>query len=256
MEDPIIEFKNVTMSFRMLRRHYGFKATLLHPFQLMRDKAQTTEFRALDNVSLSIQKGEHVGIVGPNGCGKTTTLSLIGGIYKHFRGRIDVRGRVAMMLALGAGFNNQLSGRDNIILNGVLQGKTRKEMQSLVQDVVDFANIGDFIDAPLYQYSSGMLARVGFGIATAIRPDILLVDEVMAVGDTDFKKRCESRIQSLLNGGTTLVLVSHSQDDIQKYCQRVIQLDHGKIVGDSNSTEDNLESDDCRKVLKQYKKGI
>lgn len=256
MDDPIIEFRNVTMSFRVSRRHYGFKATLLHPFQLLRDKAHTAEFRALDDVSFSIRKGEHVGIVGPNGCGKTTTLSLIGGVYKRYRGQIDVRGRVAMMLALGAGFNSQLSGRDNIILNGVLQGMTRKEMLSLVQNVIDFADIGDFIDAPLYQYSSGMLARVGFGIATAIRPDILLVDEVMAVGDADFKKRCESRIRSLLDGGTTLVLVSHNPGDIQKYCRRVIRLDHGKIVGDSVSADGNPESADREQSLKQHKQGI
>lgn len=232
MSEPIIEFENVTMAFRRLRRHYGFKATLLHPFQKARDRAASAEFRALDGVSFSIRRGERVGIVGHNGCGKTTTLSLIGGVYRRYKGRIAVRGRVAMMLALGAGFNSQLSGRDNIILNGVLQGKTRREMQGLIQDVVDFADIGDFIDAPLYQYSSGMLARIGFGVATAIRPEILLVDEVMAVGDADFRKRCESRIQSLLDGGTTLVLVSHSPGDIRKYCNRVVRLDHGKIVYD------------------------
>lgn len=232
MSEPIIEFENVTMAFRRLRRHYGFKATLLHPFQKARDRVASAEFRALDDVSFSIRRGERVGIVGHNGCGKTTTLSLIGGVYRRYKGRIAVRGRVAMMLALGAGFNSQLSGRDNIILNGVLQGKTRREMQGLIQDVVDFADIGDFIDAPLYQYSSGMLARIGFGVATAIRPEILLVDEVMAVGDADFRKRCESRIQSLLDGGTTLVLVSHSPGDIRKYCNRVVRLDHGKIAYD------------------------
>ena len=232
MSEPIIEFENVTMAFRRLRRHYGFKATLLHPFQKARDRVASAEFRALDDVSFSIRRGERVGIVGHNGCGKTTTLSLIGGVYRRYKGRIAVRGRVAMMLALGAGFNSQLSERDNIILKGVLQGKTRREMQGLIQDVVDFADIGDFIDAPLYQYSSGMLARIGFGVATAIRPEILLVDEVMAVGDADFRKRCESRIQSLLDGGTTLVLVSHNPGDIRKYCNRVVRLDHGKIVYD------------------------
>lgn len=232
MDEPIIEFEHVTMAFRRLRRHYGFKATLLHPFQRARDLAATAEFRALDDVSFAIRRGERVGIVGHNGCGKTTTLSLIGGVYRRYRGRISVRGRVAMMLALGAGFNSQLSGRDNIILNGVLQGKTRTEMLALVQDVIDFADIGDFIDAPLYQYSSGMLARIGFGVATAIRPEILLVDEVMAVGDADFRAKCAARIQSLLDDGTTLILVSHSPGDIRKYCNRVIRLDHGKVVYD------------------------
>lgn len=232
MEGPIIEFKDVTMAFRRLRRHYGFKATLLHPFELAKGLSEAAEFKALDDVSFSIRRGERVGIVGHNGCGKTTTLSLIGGVYRRYRGTIDVRGRVAMMLALGAGFNSQLSGRDNIVLNGVLQGKTKDEMKALMQDVIDFADIGDFIDAPLYQYSSGMLARIGFGVATAIKPEILLVDEVMAVGDADFKKKCETRIQSLLASGTTLILVSHSPGDIRRYCQRVIRLDHGKVVYD------------------------
>lgn len=232
MDEPIIEFRNVTMAFRRLRRHYGLKATLLHPIQLARGLAEAAEFKALDDVSFAIRRGERVGIVGHNGCGKTTTLSLMGGVYRRYRGRVSVRGRVAMMLALGAGFNSQLSGRDNIILNGVLQGKTKAEMRALMSDVIDFADIGDFIDAPLYQYSSGMLARIGFGVATAIRPEILLVDEVMAVGDADFRKRCEARIQSLLASGTTLVLVSHSPSDIRKYCQRIIRLDHGKVVYD------------------------
>ena len=232
MDKPIIEFRNVTMAFRRLRRHYGLKATLLHPIQLARGLAEAAEFKALDDVSFAIRRGERVGIVGHNGCGKTTTLSLMGGVYRRYRGRVAVRGRVAMMLALGAGFNSQLSGRDNIILNGVLQGKTKAEMRALMPDVIDFADIGDFIDAPLYQYSSGMLARIGFGVATAIRPEILLVDEVMAVGDADFRKRCEALIQLLLASGTTLVLVSHSPSDIRKYCQRVIRLDHGKIVYD------------------------
>ncbi len=232
MAVPIVEFKDVTMSFRRLQRHYGLKATLLHPFQLAKGLKDMAEFNALDGVSFAIRRGERVGIVGHNGCGKTTLLSLMGGVYKRYKGIVSVRGRVAMMLALGAGFNSQLSGRDNIILNGVLQGKTRVEMHSLMSDVIDFADIGDFIDAPLYQYSSGMLARIGFGVATAIRPEILLVDEVMAVGDADFRKRCETRIQSLLAGGTTLVLVSHNPSDIKRYCQRIIRLDHGKVVYD------------------------
>ena len=137
-----------------------------------------------------------------------------------------------MMLALGAGFCNQLSGRENIILNGVLQGKTRKEMLALEEDIIDFAEIGEYIDAPVYQYSSGMMARLGFGIATAIEPEILLVDEVMAVGDANFAGKCEVRINKLLEGGTTLILVSHNPADIDKYCNRVVRIDHGQIVED------------------------
>ena len=137
-----------------------------------------------------------------------------------------------MMLALGAGFSKELSGRENIVLNGVLQGKTRREMAALMDDIIDFAGIGPFIDSPVYQYSSGMLARLGFGIATAIKPEILLVDEVMAVGDADFAAKCKQRITGLLAGGTTLILVSHSMAVIRAYCDRVIRLDHGRIAAD------------------------
>ena len=242
MEEPIIEMKNLTMSFGRVRRQYGLKSAILHFFNYVRDHAKVKWFNALDGVSISIAKGERVGIVGPNGSGKTTMLSVIGGVYRRYQGELHVRGRVSMMLALGAGFNNQLSGQENIMLNGILQGKTKKEMEGLLKDVVDFADIGEFIDAPLYQYSSGMKARLGFGVATAIKPDILLVDEVMAVGDADFKRRSEARIKGLLKEGTTLVLVSHSPGDIRKYCNRVIRLEHGKVVADG--TPDEVLSDD------------
>ena len=137
-----------------------------------------------------------------------------------------------MRLALGAGMHPELSGRENIILNGVLQGKTRRQMLELMDDIIDFADIGEFIDAPLYQYSSGMKARLGFGVITAIEPEILLVDEVLAVGDADFKKKCEKRIAGLLSKGCTLFLVSHNLNDIRKNCDRVIKLDHGQLVAD------------------------
>jgi len=237
MDEPIIELKNLTMRFGRIRRHYGLKSAILHFFTYVKDRADVKWFRALDGLCLSIRKGERVGIVGPNGSGKTTLLSVIGGVYRRYQGEVHVRGKVSMMLALGAGFNNQLSGRENIMLNGILQGKTKKEMELLQKDVIDFADIGEFIDAPLYQYSSGMKARLGFGVATAIKPDILLVDEVMAVGDADFKSRSETRIKGLLKEGTTLVLVSHSPADIRRYCDRVIRLEHGKVVADGTPDE-------------------
>ncbi len=232
MCDPIIEIRHLTKQFVLERRHYGLKNILLHLPQYIHDRANYELFTALDDVNLSIARGERVGLIGPNGCGKTTLLSIIGGVYKRFQGEVNVRGRVSMMLALGAGFCSELSGRENIVLNGVLQGKTRREMLDLMDDIIDFADIGEFIDAPVYQYSSGMLARLGFGIATAIQPEILLVDEVMAVGDADFAQKCEKRIKHLLGGGTTLILVSHNMGDIQKYCTRVIRIDRGCVVDD------------------------
>ena len=237
MEEPIIELNDVTMRFRIARRHYGVKNILLHLPQYIQDRRNATEFVALNHVSLRINRGERVGLIGHNGSGKTTLLSVIGNIYKLYEGLVHVRGRVSMMLALCSGFCPELSGRENIVLNGVLQGRTRAEMNALMEDIIDFADIGPFIDAPVFTYSSGMQARLGFGIATAIEPEILLVDEVMAVGDADFAARCEKRINKLLDGGTTLILVSHSMADIRKYCQRVIKLDHGRVVADGPSSE-------------------
>lgn len=237
MEAPIIELSNVSMRFRLIKRCYGLKSIFLHFFQYIRDMREAVVFTALNDVSLTIRRGERVGLVGPNGSGKTTLLSVIGGVYRRFEGRVSVRGRVSMMLALGAGFSPELSGRENILLNGVLQGKTRREMMALMEDIIEFADIGEFIDAPVYTYSSGMQARLGFGIATAIKPEILLVDEVMAVGDADFAAKCEKRIAGLLSEGTTLILVSHNMADIRKYCGRVIKMDHGKVVGDGSPEE-------------------
>lgn len=234
MNDPIIEIRDLSKKFVMEKKHYGFKNIVLHLPQYIKDKSNAKAFTALDNINLTVNRGERIGLTGHNGCGKTTLLSIIGGVYKNYSGVCSVRGRVSMMLALGAGFSKQLSGRENIMLNGILQGRTRREMQNLLDDIVDFAELGDFIDAPIYQYSSGMQARLGFGIATAIEPEILLVDEVMAVGDTNFKEKCTVRINKLLDNGTTLILVSHNRSDIEKFCRREIRLDHGKIIKDGN----------------------
>lgn len=232
MDDIIIDIRNLTKTFQMGYVQQGFKSMLLHLPAYIKNRMQSKTFTALDNINLSIKRGERVGLTGHNGCGKTTLLSIIGGVYKDYKGICDVRGRCSMMLALGAGFCPQLSGRENIVLNGVLQGKTRSEMKDLMEDIIDFAEIGEYIDAPIYQYSSGMMARLGFGVATAIQPEILLVDEVMAVGDANFAAKCEVRINKLLQGGTTLILVSHNPADIDKYCRRVIRIDHGKIIED------------------------
>ena len=232
MDDIIIDIRNLTKTFQMGYVQQGFKSMLLHLPAYIKNRMQSKTFTALDNINLSIKRGERVGLTGHNGCGKTTLLSIIGGVYKDYKGICDVRGRCSMMLALGAGFCPQLSGRENIVLNGVLQGKTRSEMKDLMEDIIDFAEIGEYIDAPIYQYSSGMMARLGFGVATAIQPEILLVDEVMAVGDANFAAKCEVRINKLLQGGTTLILVSHNSADIDKYCRRVIRIDHGKIIED------------------------
>ena len=240
MSEPIIEISHLTKSFALEKTRYGLKNIILHLPQYIHDRARSREFKALNDISLSIYRGERIGLTGHNGCGKTTLLSVIGGVYKQYTGECKVRGRVSMMLALGAGFCSMLSGRENILLNGVLQGRTRREMRELMDDIIEFAEIGDFIDAPVYQYSSGMQARLGFGIATAIKPEILLVDEVLAVGDADFRKKCSARINGLLRQGATLILVSHNMDHIAKHCSRVIKLDHGRLVADCPVDQANL----------------
>lgn len=237
MENTIIRAENLSMRFKMAQRHYGLKNMVLHLPQYLRDLKAQNVYTVLDNVSFEIHRGERVGLVGHNGSGKTTLLSLIGGVYKRYDGRIEVNGRVSMMLALGAGFSPELSGRENILLNGVLQGMTRKEMFARMDDIIDFADIGTYIDAPVFQYSSGMQARLGFAVATAINPEILLVDEVMAVGDADFAAKCEKRMNALISTGTTLLLVSHNLPDIRRHCSRVIKLDHGRIVADGTVSD-------------------
>lgn len=230
--NPIIELNDVTKQFVVNRRQYGFKSMLLHFPQYFRDMASPQYFTALDHISFSVMPGETIGIVGPNGSGKTTLLSLIGGVLKRYSGSVMVRGRISMMLALGSGFCSELSGRENVILNGVLQGRTKQEMKKLLDEIVDFSGIGDFIDSPIYQYSSGMQMRLGFAIATSVEPEILLIDEVMAVGDAEFTKKCAERMGKLLAGGTTLLLTSHSDENIKKYCKRVIHLQHGEKLFD------------------------
>ena len=235
LAEPIVEVKHLTKHFELSSRQYGLKNILLHLPQYIHDRRKRNIFTALDDMTFSVRRGERVGLVGPNGCGKTTLLSVIGGVYRDFEGEVNVRGRVSMMLALGAGMHPDLSGRENIVLNGVLQGKTRDEMNALMNDIIAFADIGQFIDAPVYTYSSGMKARLGFGVATAIKPDILLVDEVMAVGDADFASKCRVRIDGLLARGTTLFLVSHNMNDIRTYCRRVIMIEHGRIIEDKET---------------------
>jgi ABC-type polysaccharide/polyol phosphate transport system ATPase subunit len=236
MNEPIIQIENMSKNFIVHHRSYGFKSIVLHLPQYLRDIRRPHEFKALKQINLKIERGETVGIIGHNGSGKTSLLSLIGNIIRPTAGKITVRGRVSMMLSLGAGFCPELSGRENIMLNGVLQGMTKKQMNKLMDDIIDFAGIDEFIDSPIYQYSSGMLARLGFGIVTAIEPEILLVDEVMAVGDADFSRKCEKRMADILNNGTTLLLVSHDMADIRKYCKRTIEINHGQIVRDGNTS--------------------
>jgi len=200
-------------------------------------KLRKGEFWAVDDVSIELQKGETLGIIGHNGAGKTTILKLLNGIFWPDKGKITVKGRTGALIAVGAGFHPMLSGRENIFINGAIMGMTKKEVDEKFHDIVDFADIGEFIDFPVKFYSSGMFVRLGFAIAAHCSPDILLIDEVMAVGDLDFQTKCFNRIGELMANGTTAVLVSHSMVHIQRICDRCLWLDSGKIAAIGNPLE-------------------
>ncbi len=210
-------------------KHQSLKATLLH-----RGRGRFDEFWALRDVSFEIHQGETFGLVGHNGCGKSTMLKCISGILLPDEGRVDTVGRISSLLELGAGFHPELSGRENIFLNGTFFGFTRKEIVQRLDDIVSFSGVEDFIDEPVKTYSSGMYARLGFSIAIHVDPEILLVDEVLAVGDEEFQRRCMERIVQFRREGRTIVFVSHSMGAVKLLCDRAAWLDHGRLrrVGD------------------------
>jgi lipopolysaccharide transport system ATP-binding protein len=202
------------------------------------------EFFALKDVSLSIKKGESWGIVGRNGSGKSTLLKLICGILTPYTGTVAVSGEIAPLIELGAGFDPDMTAKENIFLNGALLGHSKKYMLEHYDEIVDFAELHRFLEMPIKNYSSGMRARLGFAVATAVKPDILIVDEVLSVGDSAFQKKCEKRMQNMLSGGTTLLFVSHSPGDVKNLCKKALWLHKGEQVmqGDANTVCDAYEN--------------
>ena len=227
--DPeIIVLENVTVSYRVPKEQVRtFKEYAIRRIQ---GRIQHNEFLALNNVSLTVKKGEVFGLIGPNGAGKTTLLRLVARIMRPTKGRVRVIGKVAPLLAMGAGFHNDLTGRENVYLNGAILGFTREEMETKFNRIVDFAELWDFIDSPLRTYSSGMVARLGFAVATDSMPDILIVDEVLSVGDAAFQEKSLARIKSFQENGGTILMVSHGMDTIKTMCQRAAWLDQGEIM--------------------------
>jgi len=194
------------------------------------DKLRKDEFWALDDVSFEVKKGETLGIIGPNGAGKTTMLKMLNGIFWPDKGKITVRGRVGALIEVGAGFHPLLTGRENVYINAAILGMTKKEVDEKFNDIIEFAEIGDFIDTPVKFYSSGMYVRLGFAIAIHCEPEILLIDEVLAVGDMNFRTKCYAKMSEILDKGCALVFVSHNMVAMHRVCKRVILLKKGKVI--------------------------
>lgn len=228
MEKEIaIKVENVCMTFRIVNNKT--KSVKNYLIQRAKNKISYKEFKALEDINFEVYKGEVVGLIGLNGAGKSTLFKIIAGVLKPTTGKVKKYGSVAPLIELGAGFNGELSGIENIYLNGLLLGYSKKFIAEKMQDIIDFADIGDFIYNPVNNYSSGMKARLGFAIATAVQPDILIVDEVLSVGDFKFREKCEKRIQGMIDNGTTVLIVSHSNGLIEKICNRVVWLEKGQV---------------------------
>jgi len=225
--DSIIKVDNVSMHFRMDKN----KTTSLKEWVVthLLGKQQYEEFHALSNVSFEVKRGEIVGIIGRNGAGKSTLLKVISGIYKPTTGSVVTAGRVAPMLELGSGFDPELSGHDNIFLNGAILGFSEEFLKSKYDEIVAFSELGEFIHQPIKTYSSGMMMRLAFSVATLIEPEILIVDEILAVGDASFQAKSRARMLDLMTGGTTVLFVSHDMNQIRCMCDRVVWLEHGMV---------------------------
>ena len=226
MNKTMIEVSDVTMRFRL----NNDKILSLKEFvtTALRGKLSYNEFTALDHVSFTVNQGETLGLIGRNGAGKSTMLKVISGILKPTEGNVTCHGNVVPMLELGSGFDMDLTGRENIFLNGAILGYDEDFLKNKYDEIVDFSELGRFIETPIRNYSSGMLARLAFSIATVVRPEILIVDEILSVGDAQFQEKSKKRMLELMGGGTTVLFVSHSIEQIREMCGRVVWLEQGK----------------------------
>lgn len=246
-QDVSVELQNINLTFDITPDKMDtLKETLIRT--LTRTKSKKMKFQALKNVNLKIYKGEKIGIIGYNGAGKSTLLHVITGIYPPDTGKVITHGKIAPLLSLGAGFDFNYSGRKNIYLNGAVLGYGKKFLQEKENEIIEFSELEEFIDIPIKNYSSGMLAKLGFSIATIVEPDILIVDEILGVGDYSFHKKSNDKMKSLMESGTTVILVSHSMQQIREICDKAIWIDKGEVreIGEVNLV--------CDKYLKDSEK--
>ena len=243
-QNSIISVKNVSMVFNMATEKVdSLKEYVL---KLLKRELMMQEFYALRDVSLEIERGDSVALIGANGSGKSTLLKVIAGVMHPTKGSVAVRGSIAPMIELGAGFDPELTARENVFLNGAVLGHSRKFMEEHFESIIDFAELWDFVDVPVKNYSSGMVARLGFATATEIRADVLIVDEVLAVGDFRFQEKCKKRMADMLSGGTTLLFVSHSTEQVRQLCKKALWLKKGRMqmFGDVNEVCKAYEADE------------
>ena len=228
----VIEVKKMSMSFNVLNE----KVTSLKEFfiKFLKGNIKYKKFNALNDINFSIQKGEVVGLIGFNGAGKSTLLKLISGVLTPTEGTVIIEGRIAPLIELGAGFDPELTGRENVVLNSKLLGFSKKEIKDRMDSIIEFSELKDFIDIPLKNYSSGMLARLGFSIATSYTPEVLIVDEVLSVGDFHFQEKSIKKIHDMIQGGTTVFFVSHNIQQVRELCTRVIWIDNGNLKADGD----------------------
>lgn len=230
----MIKVNNVSMKFNLgIEKNFSLKQFFIDV--LSRKKKEKNEFWALSDVNFEVKKGEVVGFVGSNGAGKSTLLKVIAGVMKPTNGNIEVYGNICPMIELGAGFDMDLTARENIFLNGAVMGYSKEFIEAKFDEIVEFSELKDFLDVPVRNFSSGMVARLAFSIATIVEPEILIVDEILSVGDIAFQQKSENKMRSMIGGGTTVLFVSHSVEQIKNLCDRAVWLDHGhvKMIGDA-----------------------
>ena len=233
MSDVMIDIKEATMDFHV--EHESTNSLKEFLVNFLKGKLQYDHFRAVDNVSIQVKRGEVCGIIGRNGAGKSTLLKMIAGVLKPTSGNIVINGNIAPMLELGAGFDQDLTARENIYLNGAILGYSKEFIDSKFEQIVDFSELRHFIDQPVRTYSSGMMMRLAFSIATLVDPEVLIVDEILSVGDSHFRQKSEGRMREMMSGGTTVLMVSHVLAQIRSMCDHVVWLDHGKVIMDGDA---------------------
>jgi len=244
MSDRVIVFENVSKSYPLYHHIRGGIKNCLFNLPKAMSAFKAPHFEALKDISFEVKQGESLGIIGKNGAGKSTLLGLIAGVLKPNKGKVTIRGRVSPLLELGAGFHPDLTGKENIMLNGVLMGLSRNEVYRKLDEIIYFSELEDFIDQPIRTYSSGMLARLGFSVVSSLDPELLLIDEVLAVGDSQFHKKCIQRMLDFKQAGVTIVFVSHSMENVLRICSRAMWIHNHrrKMLGDTESVVTNYSN--------------